>query len=750
MSSSEAKNSASVKDEVTASRVAAAGILATKPVEAKPRISLGPLDDLGNKKVLVQGEKSSKPEDPESSTIAQTASVKQEIVGGQTEGGCGLQLSTGKMNVELSLGPKESVSSPALEHQQKEANFPKSDKLESLLSLALHEEKLVFRDKKDIATDSSNPVSANRSNWDLNTTMDVWEGSTCSDAFAHGLVNTGGFNKSDSCRDDKSLLTMDSTAHLGFNKGKHVVDGPTSSSSKSSPQQYKMDDSLGLRLAMPFTDTSRERSSLSDNLDLASVNPNLSSKQVKLPIVNVSRAVKSEPIDDNSKRDCSIGSCSSTNMGPSKLSSVKREHANNHNLGTILQSSISLEKLDDRRSIKSEVVQERKEEACKLKDAATLPVARIMQHQDSCASSTAIPVSLLPQSTSLARLPTCSELTTNGDFSNQSEQIINGKESQSNDMIDEPTTIREREDSNQSRPSKLGISSVVDHDKFELARIDEHPVEPCQIDDAGENGEIDMDISNETLEEDSSGSDNECEQNRPVDTVCEKEDEEYEDGEVREHVQHSAEGDPIVEGKKNDNLELVRFDSHNLQPADPVFKGEDVVEENLDETHCDQIRNHVGVCYEPISEDNSLQESFEVSEVVADDKRATSVTPNRQLDKSVEDVHESQVSCDIPTDGRHRIDVEIGGVATAKVVRENCSGEGDFTSSKVEACLNGHDAAKDANNAGNKSRIINLSRPSVVEAPFKTKSISNRLLTSRSGKERYSDFDGEMQPRGNR
>ncbi|XP_042028356.1 uncharacterized protein LOC121775344 [Salvia splendens] len=748
MPSSEAMKSDSlvnsVKKEVDPLKLANVDVAASKPVEAKPGISSGLLDDSGNKKVVEQSERSS-------------AHVKQEIVGGQIEGTFGLQLSTEKMNVELSLGPQESVVH-ALEHQQKEVNFRKSDKLESLLSLALHEEKLVSRDKKDIAADSSNPVSANRSNWDLNTTMDVWEGSTCSDAFTQGLGNIGGFNKSDSHRDDKSLLTMASLTRPGYNKGKHILDGHTSSSFKLlSPQQRKVDDSLGLRLAMPFMDTSNVRSSLSDNLALTSASPNLSSKQVQLPIVNVSRAVKTEPIDDNSKRDCSIGSSSSTNMESSKFSSVKRECAINHSQ-TILQSSLSLEKLDDRIPIKSEVVQDCKQEVCKTIDAATPPVTRVMQHQESCASSSAMPVSLLPQSISPARLTTCSEVTTNRDFLNQSEQSIHSKESQSSDnKPDEPNDMPIRKDNNQLRTSQLGSLSVVDEGKCALARIDEHAVESFQNDNTSENGEVDMDISNDTLEEDSSGSDTESEQIRAAGTVRQKEDEEYEDGEVREHVQHSAEGAPIVEGKGNGDLKLVAFDSQNLQPGDPsvgqsmstsVFKEKDVVEENIDGTQGDPTNDHVGACCEPDIEDNSLHESYEVSEVVAEEKRATSVTLDGQLDMSVEDMLEREVSSDIPTDRSHGIDVGIGD--EAKAVRENCihEGEGDLTLSDVGACLDGHDAAKDSNNASNKSRIINLSRPSVMTAPFKTKHYSNRSQTTRSGKERYSDFDGGMQPRG--
>lgn len=781
LSSSEARNTGSkvnsdvagtsivaVKKEVASTDTplgqANVDILAPKPVEAKPRISLGPLDNLGNKKVILHGEKSSEPEVPNRSMIAQTADVKQETVSGQTEGSSRPLLSSGKMNVELSLGPKEPVV-PTLEHQQNDDISHKSDKSDSLLSLALHKEKHVLCEKKDRARDTANnPVCSNRSNWDLNTTMDVWEGSTRSEAFAHGLVNIGGFCKTDSCTDEKSSLTTASAACFGSNKGKHILDGHISGSSNSSTLHCKTDDSLRLRLAMPFMETSRGCASLSDNLAFTSVGPNLSLKQVQLPVVNVSRTVKSEPVDDNSKRDCSIGSCSSTNIGSLKLSSVKRECAINHSLERVMQSSVSPEKLDDHRSMKSEVVQEHNQEGCKSKETAMVSVARVMQHQDSCASSSAMPlqVSMLPQCSSPAQLPTCSELTTSGDLSNQSEQSFHSKQSQRNDIPDELTAIHIRPDNNQLRQCKLGILSVVDQDKCELSRIDENTAELCQDDDVAANVEEKIKISSEMLEEDSFGSDGESQQNCVADTSCGKEDEELEDGEVREHLQHSAEGDPIVEGKNTDNLELAKSDSQNLQPSASlaVFKEKDAAKTNLDETHGDPIIDCAGICYESINEDNSLQKSHEVSEVVADEKRAICVTPDEQLDLSGE-VHESprkKVSHDFPTDGSVGNGAVIGLEAIAKVIKENCSGEDDLMLSKVEASPNDHDAAKDSNNdaakdsnnAGNKSRIINLSRPSVMAAPFKTKSISNRLQTIRSGKERYSDFDGGIHPRGNR
>ncbi|KAK4385332.1 hypothetical protein Sango_2657200 [Sesamum angolense] len=656
---------------------------ASKLWEAKPGASLSPVVDLRNKTDILSSEKSAVPEVPESRMDCQKTNMKQETASEQIEGA-----HTSSMNVELSLGPKDPLD---VLKNQSGAICHKSEKSDpSLLSLALTRQKLVLHDKKDSTFDSvSGRVSANRSNWDLNTTMDAWEGSTNSDAFAQRLVDIGGFSKTNKCHDSKSSLT---TAGIA-----------------------KSDDSLGLGLALSYRnyDTRREHSALSDQVVSISVSPKVNLQQVQPSGKNVNRPVKSEPVDDNSKRDCSIGSCSSSNMGLTRFISIKRELVSNHSLVTALSSSIGPEKLVDHRSIKSEAVQEGNQGSCKSEDAM-LPksVARVMQQQESCSSSSALPVLLMPQNSCPSRLPTCSELTTAGNFSNQSEHSFHSKELHyHSDMADEHMAAMVSrpvsQDDKQSKPCKVGNPNVEDSEKRKLDPVNEHNLE--------------------------------------VDEYSEKniyeEDEEYEDGEVREPLQHSAEDDPIVEGKKSEDIELAGSDSSNTQPFVlsgeqnlPVcdIEGKEVVKENFDETQSDSIKDCGSISYEPNSEDNSLQKLADKVK-----KRCYRGSWKRSL------------LCE-PTAGSHGADIELGDQATDKVVKEICSGENDSTLSKVEASSNDHDAAKDSNNAGNKSRIINLSRASVVANPCKSRSISNRLLTSRSGKERYPDIDEEIQPRGNR
>ncbi|KAL2227418.1 UNVERIFIED_CONTAM: hypothetical protein Sindi_2100500 [Sesamum indicum] len=786
-SSDASKTPASIvkKEEVTPTNLelgqANVETFASKPREAKPSASLGPVGDLRNTTDILSCEKSAVPEVPESHMGCQKTNVKQETASEQIEGA-----RTSSMNVELSLGPKDP---PDVSKNQSGAICHKSEKSDpSLLSLALTGQKLVLHDKKDSTFDSvSGRVSANRSNWDLNTTMDAWEGSTNSDAFAQRLVDIGGFSRTNKCHDSTSSLTTAGIVGLSLNKGKCVLYDHRSNSSSAAiqpsqqcktsdplDQQAATDDSLGLGLALSYrnSDTSREHSALSDQVVSINVSPKVSLQHVQLSAKNVNRPVKSEPVDDNSKRDCSIGSCSSSNIGLARFISIKRELVSNHSRETVLSSSIGPEKLVDHISIKSE---EGNQDSCKSKDAM-LPksVARVMQQQESCASS-ALPVPLMPQNSCPSRLPTCSELTTAGNFSNQSEHSFHSKElHDQSDIADEHmAAVVSRpfsQDDKQLKPCKVGNPNVEDSEKCKQDLVNEHNLEVEEYSEVTANDEEKRNMSAEMHEKDSIGSDCESQGNHAADAstdigenICE-EDEEYEDGEVREPLQHSAEEDPIVEGKKSEDLELAGCDSSNTQPfvlsGDqnlPVcdLEGKEVVKENFDETYSDSIKDCGSISYEPNSEDNSLQKlSDKVLEVGVDKKRSVSVTPEKPLDisgrKDVTEGPEKEVSGCGPTTGSHGTDIELGDEVTDKNVKEICSGENDSTLSKVEASLNDHDAAKDSNNTGNKSRIINLSRASVVANPCKSRSISNRLLTSRSGKERYPDIDEEIQPRGNR
>ncbi|KAG8380821.1 hypothetical protein BUALT_Bualt06G0056300 [Buddleja alternifolia] len=729
--------------------------------EAKPSVSLDPKDELKNKVDILLNEKSTESEARGRSVASLIMNVKQEIPSGQSESTCRPELSAGAMNIELSIGPQKPLVPPALEQQNSECIGLKSDKLDpSLLSLSLSKEKPILHE--NAMNNVSSVACSNRSNWDLNTTMDAWESSTDGDAFAHRVVDIGRSSKTNSIDD---VMTTAGTVDLSLNKGKNILDEHRTNSSNASVltfQQGKTDDSVGLRLGMPYRelDFSRESSALSNKL--TSVGPNLNLQQVQLSAMNLNiasaRTVKSEPVDENSKHDSSIGSrSSSSNMGLSKFSSVKREFVENLSRETLLPSSVSPDKLFDPRSIKSELV---------------LPqsVGSVMQHQESCASSSTLSVLSMPQNSFRSKLSTCSELTVSGDLSNRSEHSFHSEEVHDhNDIPDGLTDMVSKHVSQESKPLKqcnVENSNVKNPDKCEIGQPAEHTLELCGYKERAANDEEKISISAEIIEDDFCGSDFKSHENCDVDTcmdvgekISHKEDE-YEDGEIREPLQPSSGEDHVDKGKTTENVER-ECDSRNLQPCvhlgDQDAKASEFSEKApVSGNHDDTVEESAMIGYEPHSEDNSFKKLSDVFEVGVDEKRCISVvTPEKQLDLSgIEDVEEGpneEVSSDTPTNGSHGIGPQLGDEATDKVVKEICSEKHDLNSNNVEASVNGGNAAaKDSNNVGNKSRIINLSRASVVTTPCKTKPVPNRWLASRSGKERCSGPDGEIQPRGYR
>ncbi|KAL6541610.1 hypothetical protein OROGR_011096 [Orobanche gracilis] len=710
------KTSASiVKNEATPSNIelrqANVDIFAFTPQEAKPIINLNTVTDLGNTMDIdiVSKEKSSDTEVEGSQS--RTVNVKQKILNGQAEGICALELSTDSMSVELSLGPKKLIL-PPLDCKKDEAICSMSDRSDpSLLSLALSEEKLSWVEKSvSTVGDLGSQASANRSNWNLNTTMDVWEHSTDSEEFTHKLADVCGFGKRDillretrefateisdvqCCCDDKSSLTTAGTIGLGLNKGIFILDVCKSNSSNSTTstiqpsQQCNTDDSLGLRLAMPHGELDGRKEHLSSSENVVSTSASPASPLLHVQF-NVKRGVKP---DENLKRDCSVGSSSSSKMGLLKLSSVKTEYVTNHSLETGLPSTVCPGKLINySMSMKSE------------DGALPQSVARLTQHKESCASSSSS--LLVHQSSCNLTLPIFAELTPSGNLSSHLTNTFHGK---------------------QLRPCDVGNSSIVDPNKHKLSRVDEGTVEFCQhgeeAKDEDEKFNISAELNEESFESDCGAVDNLMDIGE---NIRDKEDEEYEDGEPSD-----LSGDQDIR----------------------TSNGKDSAKENRQETYSDPNKDRISVC----SDDYSLLKvSDTVLELGVDEKTIVSVSPDNQLDllerKDVKENPQKELSSNRLINVNCGISIQLEDVATCKVVKKICSGDKNLTLSKVEASLKGHDAAKDSSDASNMSRIINLSCGTVVTSPCETTSIRNRLLTTRSGKERYSDLDGEMQMRGNR
>lgn len=726
-------------------------ISASKPQETKRCDSLGFTDGVVNKVNFLLNEKFAGSGVPGHNMGAIVVNVKKETDSPQVEGegNCKANLSTGSGNVEFLLEPKE-PHVPSLGPKNSETNHQKSDKLDSLLlNLSLYRDALVTR---EISDDGLNNVSShgyanNRSNWDLNTPMDAWEPSVKNNAL---LRNTKGISKSNI-------------------------------SSVQPRHEYKPEDSLCLSLGIPYRElnSNRDHSSLSDKVDTVRVDSNSKLQTGKLSTMNVnsasSRSVKLETVDENLEYNCTGGT--SSTMALSRPSLMKSELIESCSLETAVPSSSYSHKVVDTGPIKSELFQECNKATSKPADSI-LPQSseKVMQHQESCASSSVPSMPLTPLNSCPSRLPTFSESTTSEDLSYQSEHSFHTKNFCNREdipdqpidaVVPKPVSQKGKEISVHCEKEENLISE--DPERCKLNQVDEHPSELCG------NSEVSaIDEENVNIPADMPGADKFGSNGIHAFTnhhgigkrQRDKEDEDYEDGEVRESLMHPTVEDPNFD-RKEENVKLVESDTRTMESfvfsSDkncdiPDFDGQATALDNH-ETNNDQIKECVDTGpNEPGGEAGALQKSLldEVKEVGLDKKSSDIVSSEKQLNLSggehVEEGDGKEVTGEGAINESHGMEATLGDEATDERIKEISLGENGSTLPKAEASVdnnsNNNNAANSSNNASNKSRIINLPRTSIAAAPCKTLSIPGRL-TSRSGKERCSDLEGEIQ-RGNR
>ncbi|KAL2485228.1 Uncharacterized protein Adt_29984 [Abeliophyllum distichum] len=223
------------------------------------------------------------------------------------------------------------------------------------------------------------------------------------------------------------------------------------------------------------------------------------------------RAMKLEPVDENSKCDCTTGTSSTLEL--SKFSLMKGELMEKCSSETGVLLSRSSQKLVDPIPIKSELFQVCNKEICKPSDAIVpQSVQKVMVHQESCASSSVLSMPLTPQSSCPSWLPTFSESTTSGDLSNQSEHSFHTKNlCNRKDISDEPIDnvvsklVSQKGKQISVHCDKVENLNTEDPKRCKLNRIDEHPIELCGNSEVAARDE--ENIPTVMLEADSFGSD---------------------------------------------------------------------------------------------------------------------------------------------------------------------------------------------------------------------------------------------------
>lgn len=657
---------------------------------------------------------------------------------------------------------------PVLAGQNSDRRFQNQGTLESIsLNLSLSKESSNIKCKSDYDGRSSNGANlhANRANWDLNTTMDAWEGSVSDPAV--GKTSVARMDSTGGLHDIKPLLCSTGMVGVDVASEKHSENiTKLAITSSLSSKQYKSDDSLHLRLSpsCPQSILRNEPSTSSLKLDSNKVIPNTSLSNVVVKTSNLNavdmRSVKSEPVDECLKID--LKETNANNVGLSESRSVNGDQCHPEALKSL---NICDRKLIEIRSIKSEPFEGNKE-TVKLTEGVALhlkkQVAQGMQE-----------VQGMDNSSCVGKSSCSSDLIRSGDLLNFSGQSCTnaaqnsakvpqeacGSSRQVATSMDVDGKVVRAEDSMVEDPegSKLKSKNNLDsHGNGEGSASDEEKIN----------------ISADMLDEDSYGSDYESDGNQalnsPIETKQDCLDDDYEDGEVRESLEHNPVEEPmfeegVVKHADKDNCDNKKTISVGLlSDVDPISScvgekdnktedtgetnkkdGEEATDAVLDDKP-DIGSNKTVFLQESLSSEKQPAEAVLKGLIEVAQGKPHELLGNKDVPKS--QVIESSSNQAINDCERTVVTVSQGtevNVNKTEVVENN-------DPAFPQASISGDNAVNNTSGGGQRSRIINLPR-STASSPVKTRPIPGRLLPSRAGRERLPDvaFEGDkMHPRG--
>ncbi|XP_057423991.1 uncharacterized protein LOC130717674 isoform X2 [Lotus japonicus] len=661
----------------------------------------------------------------------------------------------------LSLSLKEHLF-PAVASPEVEDSHTKIEKIEKVepvsLELSLSKEECSpHRVNTDTKTSGDITKShSNRANWDLNTTMDAWEefgshaGSVKTSSDGMKMMGTA-LGEKLLTSDRKPLRTAESLkkntleeqnkASLSSRIQKNA-EGPSRFSVKLNPGSVSPAVSLSNVVATAGdASTSSFRSVLSSYLQKNAEEP--SRFPVKLnpgsaiPAVSLSNVVATVG-------DASTSSFRSVKPEPLDNVAIKQEFLISKS------SEVSHLKLVDPMFIKSEP-----QERSKTAESSTDQFGKeLPQGSDNCSSTMPMPMPMPV----LLKVP---QISADGAHSPPTVHL----ETVVTPMVDNGTVLSDPS----SKISSILTKDAADHEGCRLKLMNEPPPDPRDSGESCVNDEEKITLS----EDDSYDSDFESDDNHAItvgaDTQQHVEDDDYEDGEVREPLDPSTVEETICEVREVEHPDSSNYENQQVE--------KEVVSVIVD--HVAEIDNKTGIHREinsvedgvdihmverlgnVVDKNMCVQESFDDdnSNIAFDDDNSNIATDRRSIDEDLQrelsDVserkifsEETELPFDQPNIGSHGVDVvqcaeEV--IKTTDTVLEN-----DINFPKTEGSANtDDDSARDFNNGGNQGRIIDLSRAASSSSPSKTRPIPGRSLSSRPGRDVLPDtLDGEKFHRG--
>lgn len=535
--------------------------------------------------------------------------VDKEIFNQQIAEGKSKEISTVSGNPELQLSLKEGRLS-GLENQSNDGSSWNHGNVEPVsLNLSLSNREKITQHKMDDVQSNidSASICADRSNWDLNTTMDTWE-ATVSDEAA-GQVSADVSNIVGVTHDLKPLISTGEVG-TGINTEKQLLEESECRSSfariSSQPSPlYNSEDSLNLCLSPSFLSfNSQEPSSLSADKDSHSAIPNISFPRGLSGGSTVTGTIKSEPFDENLKHDSSRSKANPTVSLDFRAVSVKHELVEKVPQDTLKSSNLSAVRSVDAKLMKSEPFHEGNPETLKTRDGTSQQsdklvlqgqdISRqttcstsehVLQVQDIRGQSTCSTNKQVLQGQETREQPTCpteeqvlQSLNTimkpiDGNVSGHLGHFAGAVAGGAHHSIDAPKESCESAEQVAPEIGTLPVSHNDDEiyssgameaaiaeeknadnsDQCKLKDMDELPSDPQRNGEGTVSEEEKVNLSGDILEDDSYSSEYESDGNSvPMDIEEDgRGQDDYEDGEVREPELHAAVEGPICENRED-------------------------------------------------------------------------------------------------------------------------------------------------------------------------------------------------------
>nr|KJB75995.1 hypothetical protein B456_012G066900 [Gossypium raimondii] len=726
-----------------------------------------------------------------------TFSVGKDVYSQKSvDGKFGSQLPLVSGSPGLSLGLREYPSAMASgNNEQRFRNQEKTEPVSLNLSLSKGEGTTQPRSTAVQPNTKGSNMLADRTNWDLNTTMDYWEG-PASDDGARKMATQMYDIKPVICSAGMTVASMPTQLQIPEeieNRAKIKM------SSIVSSQQYSAEDSLRLGLTTPYLhlNPNEKPAGSSGKIVSGHVVANVSSPGEPVPaskptMVNY-KPVKSEPLDERVRSDSGVTKAKPT--GLLNITQVKSEIIEKCSLERLKSSTISTLKSVDASSIKPEPVCEsnketpqRMEGPMNQSDEQMLAVPtstdsslhgvtthgeHFMQAKETEASVEAQVASKMISSAGVTTHAehfiqaketepsgegqVASQMISSADVTTHAEHFMQAKETEPSGeglVASEMISSVDHDDNESNIAGKLDNSTsqskmVEDSDHCKLKFMDVQLPDSRGSVEGSASDEEKINLSGDVLEEDSYGSDYESDDKRELATAMDIEhdrrgEEEFEDGEVREPVVNTEIEVLICEmqeaGNGNDggNNPL----SSSFREKETLIKDPGITSNDTNTNECTDTSVNKDSATEA-NKEACLQESsaVEMPSSQMDGKRHIKAIPRKSLDASEKDTvkgQEGELASIQFSDTSQGTSVTISqGTDDAK--KTDSEGKGNSVLPKGEAFSSGDDAGKDVDNGGNRSRIINLSRASNLSSPGRTRSISGRTLQSQIGRERLPD-----------